>query len=101
MVHFHISRSTHTQGHHLFKNTKLKLAFQTNTIIYNQLRDRIPLDKINSSVIYKLKCKTCKNSRVGQTGRSIGIRDREHTRYIKRNNPISAYALHIPNNRHD
>jgi hypothetical protein len=33
--------------------------------------------------------------------RSIEIRHREHIRYTKTNNPISAYALRIPNNRHE
>jgi hypothetical protein len=39
----------------LLKNTDLKIAFSTNNS-YNKLRDRIPLKKINSSGIYKLKC---------------------------------------------
>ena len=37
---------------------------------------------------------------VGQAGRSVEIRHHEHIRYIKTNNPISAYALHILNDRH-
>jgi hypothetical protein len=37
---------------------------------------------------------------VGQTDRSVGIRHKEHTWYIKTNNPVSAYALQILNNRH-
>jgi len=28
------------------------------------------------------------------------MRRKEHTRYIKTNNPVSAYALHILNNKH-
>jgi hypothetical protein len=45
---------------------------------------------------------TCNKSYGGQTGSSIEIRHREHTRirYIKTNNPISAYAIHIINNRY-
>jgi hypothetical protein len=42
----------------------------------------------------------CSISYVGHTGRSLGIRHNEHTRYMKPNNPVSAYALHILNNRH-
>jgi hypothetical protein len=34
---------------------------------------------------------------IDQTGRSIGIRHREHIRYIKTNNTISADTLHILN----
>jgi hypothetical protein len=48
---------------------------------------------LNYSGIHKFKCKTCNNSYVGQTGRSIGIRYREHTRYVTTNNPTSAYEL--------
>ena len=40
-------------------------------------------------------------SYVGQTGRSIEIRLRERIRYIKTNNPVSAYALHILDHRHE
>jgi hypothetical protein len=76
-------------------------AFQATNTIYNQLCDKVPQNKINSSGIYKIKCNTCNNSSVDQTGRSIGIWRREHTRYIKTNNPISAYALHVLNNRHE
>jgi hypothetical protein len=42
----------------------------------------------------------CNNSYVGQTGRSLRIRHKKHTRYIKTNNPVSVYALHILNNKH-
>ena len=41
------------------------------------------------------------SSYVGQTDRSLEIRHKEHTRYIKTNNPVSAYALHILNNKHE
>ena len=40
-------------------------------------------------------------SNVGQTGRLSEIRHKEHTRYIKTKNRISAYALHILNNKHE
>jgi hypothetical protein len=38
---------------------------------------------------------------IGQTGRTITIRQHEHTRYIRNNKPISGYALHILNNKHE
>jgi len=38
---------------------------------------------------------------IGQTGRGINIRHKEHIRYIKTNNPQSAYAMHILHNRHE
>ena len=51
----------------LFKSTHLNIAFQACNTIYNQLCDRTPLNKINSSRIYKLQCKTHNKSYVGQT----------------------------------
>jgi hypothetical protein len=53
------------------------------------------------SGIYELTCKTCDKAYVGQTSRSLTARFREHTRYIKNNNPQSAYALHILENLHE
>jgi hypothetical protein len=38
---------------------------------------------------------------VGQSGRPIITRHKEHIRYIRSNNTTSAYAAHILNNRHE
>ena len=38
---------------------------------------------------------------VGQSGRAITKRYKEHIRYIRSNNPISAYAMHILQNIHE
>jgi len=92
-----ISQSTNTKITNLFKHTNLNA---TKTI-HQQLTDKIIKTSTNSSGIYRLKCNTCKNSYVGQSGRSVATRHKEHTRYIRTNNPISAYALHILNNRHE
>jgi hypothetical protein len=53
------------------------------------------------SGIYKLKCNTCNKVYVGQSGRAIGIRFKEHIRYIKSSNSTSAYAAHILENGHE
>jgi len=34
-------------------------------------------------------------------GRAITVRHKEHLRYIRNNNPTSAYAMHILHNRHE
>ena len=38
---------------------------------------------------------------VGQSGRAISTRYKEHIRYIRTNNPQSAYATHILQNKHE
>jgi hypothetical protein len=53
------------------------------------------------SGIYKLTCNTCKISYIGQTNRHLKQRYREHIRYIRNNDPQSAYAQHIPQNLHE
>jgi hypothetical protein len=47
-----------------------------------------------------MDCHTCGNSYIGQTGRTLNTRYKEHIRYIKNNNGQSAYATHILNNLH-
>jgi len=44
---------------------------------------------------------TCNKAYVGQTSRNLRQRYKEHACYIKNNNPQSAYALHILNNKHE
>ena len=55
----------------------------------------------NRNGIYKLTCNTCKLAYVGQTSHSLKLRFQEHIRYIKHNNPPSAYAQHILQNRQE
>ena len=52
----------------LFKSTNLNIAFRTCNTIYNQIYNRLPQTKMNTSRIYRLQCKTCNKSYVGQTG---------------------------------
>jgi hypothetical protein len=54
----------------------------------------------NLSGIYKLKCNTCNGVYVGQSGRSINVKYKEHIRYIRTNNSTSAYEAHILMYRH-
>jgi hypothetical protein len=58
-------------------------------------------NKFDNSEIYKLKCHTCSLKYLGQTGKDLKTQLKEHTRYIKTNNPKSAYAKHILDNRHE
>ena len=85
----------------LFKNTNLHIAFRTNNTIFYHLYHQSPHNTLNACGIYRLQCKTCERSYVGQTGRSLAVRHREHIRYIKSNNPLTAYAIHILNNKYD
>jgi len=73
------------------KNTLSRLVKTTNTT-------RTPPH--NKPGIYQLTCNTCNLAYIGQTSRNVKTRYHEHIRYIKNNNPQSAYAQHLLNNRH-
>ena len=65
----------------LFKYTNLNIAFRATNTIYKQLSNKITFNKLNSTGICKLKRSTCNNSYVGQIGRTIVVRRKEHTLY--------------------
>jgi hypothetical protein len=69
-------------------------AFRTNTI------DRMLGDKYDKSGIYKITCRSCQKAYIGQTGRSLKTRFKEHIRNIRFNKEESAYAQHILNQGH-
>jgi hypothetical protein len=86
----------------IFKSTNLKIAFRATNTTQSILKTHSETTDIyKSSGIYSLQCKTCKRHYVGQTGRNLAARFSDHTRYIKNNDPKSAYALHILDNRHE
>jgi hypothetical protein len=75
------------------------VAFRATNTIQQQLTKK--QTHIDPSGIYKLKCNTCNKAYVGQSGRAINVRYEEHIRYIRTNNPKSACATHILDNRHE
>ena len=87
----------------LFKNTNIGIAFKITKTLHHLIKPIKPtrLQEHEKSGIYKITCKICHKAYVGQTGRNLKSRFREHIRYSKNNDPRSAYALHIPNCRHE
>jgi hypothetical protein len=99
MCQLHIPQLYFTKVTNLFKHTNLKIAFRSSNTIHQQLSPK--LNNAKSIGIYQLKCNTCKNIYIGQVGKSITTRHKEHLRYIKNNNPTDAYVMHILNNRNE
>ena len=60
----------------MFKNTNIKIAFRANNTVYQQLVQKT--NSMNSSGVYEIKCNTCSKNYVGQSGRPITIRHKEH-----------------------
>jgi hypothetical protein len=85
-------------GNIIENNNRNDMIKATNTI-FHQLTRKPKKEKPPG--IYRISCVTCKKAYVGQTGRYITTRYKEHIRYIRHNNLISAYSMHIINNRHE
>jgi hypothetical protein len=83
----------------LFKQTNINIAYRSTNTIYQQLAQHPQED--NPSGIYQLRCNTCNKAYIGQSGRDIAVTHKEHIRYIRNNNPTSAYAAHILQNKHE
>ena len=83
---------------------QIKISFKCNNTISELLKptnNTTPHTPYDRSGIYSLTCCTCQQAYVGQICRSLKLRYQEHTRSIRNNNPTSAYALHILQNRHE
>jgi len=82
------------------KHTSARISFKSTYTIHD-LTKHITKNNVQGHKkcgIYELTCNTCKLSYVEQTNRSIKQGHQEHIRYIKQNDPQSAYAVHILNN---
>ena len=94
----HIRRITN-----LFKNTTVRIALRSNNTVVQLTKPpndhKIP--PRNKWGIYQLTCNSYSLSYVGQTSRSLKVYYKEHIRYIRYNNPKSAYAQHILSNQHE
>ena len=87
----------------LFKHSNIYIAFKSTNTLQHCTKPKTP-DKnqeYNVSGTSKLTCNTCKMSYIGQTSKNLKQRYREHIYYIRNNNPQSAYAQHILQNRYE
>ena len=85
----------------LFQKTDIKIVFKTPNTTYKLLQGNQLTEQYESDGIYGIKCCTCNQWYIGQTGRSLSTRHKEHIRYIRQNQTTSAYAMHILNNNHE
>jgi hypothetical protein len=86
----------------LFKDTNLKIAFKTTSTRNNFLTNKQKTNMYVQSGIYKINCQSCYKVYIGQTGRTIKIRYKEHLKNIKNNRRISIcpeYTKHGPSIR--
>jgi hypothetical protein len=65
-----------------------------------RVTQRIITNKYEQTGIYRLACAECKKVYIGQTGRTLKIKYKEHIRSIKYNRDDSGFATHTLNNAH-
>ena len=81
----------------------IRTFFQsTNTLRQVLARPKDPVPKENrSEVIYQIPCSRCPQTYIGQTGRTLGQRLKEHQRAVRdRNTSTSALVDHVCNTGH-
>ncbi|KAJ4430754.1 hypothetical protein ANN_19345 [Periplaneta americana] len=84
-----------------FKKLNYNIAYRTNNTLQKHLNTQTTqTNKYNHSGVHKLKCNTCNNVYIGQTGRSFQTRYKEHITAITKLQNTSTYAEHITNANH-
>jgi hypothetical protein len=87
----------------IFKDTNLRITYRSRNTLQH-LPNPTPKPQsipYNRSSVYSLKCNTCNLKYIGQTSRSLKIRYQKHIRFVRNNDPRSAYAVHILQNHHE
>jgi mevalonate kinase len=79
----------------LFKNTNLKVAFETITAVGKLVSDTRTTNTYEQSGIYKMTFQSCRKVYIGQTGQHLTTRYKEHIRNIRFSKEESAFAQHI------
>jgi hypothetical protein len=95
----HVFRELRANNHKTLQK-HIKIASKTNNTIGNILKERTTANKYEQTGIYKLTSAECKTVYIGQTGRTLKIRYKEHIRSIMYNRDDSGFATHILNNAH-
>lgn len=86
-----------------FKGHNYRLGFSTGNSMQRLLKHQslgsTPLK--DKSGVYRMECSTCDKFYIGQTGRSFGIRYKEHLPKGKLVNITSNFAKHLIDDNHD
>jgi hypothetical protein len=84
----------------------INVAFKSRNTLGKWLKHKdaspdVANDKCEACGVYKIKCRSCQNAYIGQTGRSFKVRFKEHINDIVNNRSKTGYSQHILNNGHE
>lgn len=87
---------------YIFKRFDINTVFRNiNKIDQFQTLGKDKVDKLyKTDVIYKINCKNCDKSYIGETKRHLHKRVDDHKRYVRNNDEKSVIALHCVQNNH-
>ena len=83
-------------------NLDMKIAFtakKTLCSLLTNVKGRPTREKVKG-VVYKVDC-SCGNTYIGETGRTLGVRLKEHKRAVRMDQPNNGIAVHANKTRHD
>ena len=80
------------------KKMNIKLVFKYNNVIKNNLIKNKPNNNCNG--VYAIPCKDCNSIYIGNTGKDLETRIKQHKYSIRRNDNNSSIFLHVQNYDH-
>jgi hypothetical protein len=96
-------RGTSERTAKLLRPYGIELAHRTQHSLKSQLSHvkdtRQQSEK--TGIVYKINCKNCAAHYIGESGRELGTRVKEHRNAIRRKDPLSAIYRHISTTQHD
>ena len=78
----------------------IKIAVTSGKKIGGMLTEKKGSDYQDFSVVYKVPCGSCDKSYIGETGRGINIRIKEHKRDLRNDMDYSAFVVHAHETHH-
>ena len=82
------------------KKAGVKLVEQTGFIISELIKGKKESADSSNSIVYKIPCKGCQKTYVGETYRGIKTRISEHKRDVKNHKITSSFVIHIEEDQH-
>ena len=86
------------QNFSLLKSLGINLIFSNPHTIQKSLIKNSPQNE--NSIVYKIPCNNCNSFYVGQSGRGLSIRLKEHKAYIRKADESKAVFLHVSSKNH-
>ena len=82
------------------ERTGFKVSFTSGRKIGDMLKEKRKDKETDKSIVYKVPCGSCRKSYIGETGRGMEIRLREHKRDLRNHMEHSAFVMHAQKTNH-